>query len=423
MYIELWQMRDNPSHALDEEVAALAATQTSHSAQIAALGAQSSHAELTIAVGSEALGTIAPGTQSLALLPASLTNSPALSELAQETTSLWAATNSAQTTANNAFAATHPKVSIVAASAALGSISPDSQELVLNPATPANSPELASARSDSSLAITLANTAQQSANAAIAASHPNAFLSANSTGLGTVDLNSQEITLFPASLANSPALLTVSNVANAAAALQHPPLSLSPGSIGTLNATTQQLDIPASPATTNTLEVVGNQLASTVNGVASYATLPTTTNTLTVTGAVISSNVNGVVSNSSLGYTTYVGTRLGTVASVTLDNFIVRFNGVPPVPLIEIATVAGTETIASHNVTIGGTVGTFTNTADTAKVVTTTFSSFGSAAAITSPQTKRYTFTPVSLTDTRAYKLEITHYLNPTKVAMKLSRI
>ena len=112
----------------------------------------------------------------------------------------------------------------------------------------------------------------------------------------------------------------------------------------------------------------------------------------------------------------YVGPNTGTLAQVQLGNFIVRYNAGNT--NLEIATVAGTESILSYDETIWGAAGSLLNVVDSPKAVTTAFSTWGDPGVTINGEHRTYLFTPAATGDARAYVLELAWFTN--KVMMSL---
>jgi hypothetical protein len=113
----------------------------------------------------------------------------------------------------------------------------------------------------------------------------------------------------------------------------------------------------------------------------------------------------------------YVGPNTTTLASVTLGNFILRYNATTT--NVEIATVAGTETIGYYS-EVNFASAAF-DTAGTALALTTTFQLIGDPGIILGAEKRTIWFSPIAAGDTRMFEFEL---LSPTltKMAVRLKQ-
>jgi hypothetical protein len=112
----------------------------------------------------------------------------------------------------------------------------------------------------------------------------------------------------------------------------------------------------------------------------------------------------------------YIGADAGS-PTVQYNNFRIRYN--QATLNVEIATVAGTETIGAFcESQFGGALFNVNQVYN----VTTTFQVFGDPGVIDGAERRSYRFGPTSLTDSRHYDFEMQH-ITATKIAMKIQEL
>jgi hypothetical protein len=129
--------------------------------------------------------------------------------------------------------------------------------------------------------------------------------------------------------------------------------------------------------------------------------------------------VNPIVPSATLPQTVstrYIGSSAGVLASMTLENFVIRYNTANT--SLEIAAVAGTESIQTFCSTQFGNA--LVNTSGPL-TVTTAFQVFGDPAIVAGLERRDYVFGPVAAGDQRQYQFTF-QSLSATKVAMRVDR-